>query len=845
MRKEIFSTNLYEILSQDETLTSCVMSVRNKVETIAASISRSVPSFTDHSIKHMDALWCVADEVISSDEFKRLSIGEAFILIMSFYFHDIGMALASYPKGLEKVVNSKPYTSFLCRLPDDLKENYECRATALSFAVRQLHAEAAMNLAVTPLQENEFVIESKKIRDEWGTIIGKISASHNWSLSKVRDEFGDSGQSPLPIGIGNLSYVAVLLRIIDYAHINRDRAPILDRSFRGRLPEDSLAHWLSQENIDGPTRQNNFLCYAASKGIENVDAWWLYHETLKGLNSEIISSKQFLDRMASSSGRFSLLGVCGINTQEEFSKLIKPEGFLPIEISIKTNSIEKLVKLLAGESLYGTDYMSPIRELIQNARDAVFLRSCLANTEYEKTISNIPIKITLDKPTLLFTIEDWGIGMDLQIINDYLLTLASSYWDDKFYEDFPEATSHFRPAGKFGIGFLSIFMLGDTITISTQRNSSPHYLLSLHGLSRRGFAKINDQLNEVGTKISVKLKSSVIDSITNICEKIRIYAPLIGHNITVIEDGIQESIDKNWVFDMGKEEFYSWSLSAMSSLFPTQRLVRSQTGCVYYHRPVPKDNCNILWPVSLPEYKTPSTRLICSELGVSILCSKGLTIRTISTPGFTGVINVDEVEVDTSRSNVIRFDLTEIIEAAKIGVREEIIANLEHIANTTMIVEKMDFLSRCVESYSSQCLKLSKTAWISLLKLPGSVDIIDSETFIKQASDISLIFICCGAGPWTAMKKWTKECSNYQDELAIVIDDSNSTIDYCRSDDPEVGTLLDIWPFVEKETLFIVLLELISEAWGIGIDTLLKQNNWSHQNSITWGYIKKPAAINN
>jgi len=75
---------------------------------------------------------------------------------------------------------------------------------------------------------------------------------------------------------GDLGYVASLLRLIDYAHINRDRARPTDRALRGRFDGEGLTHWLAQEHIDGPERDGADLVYRAATTIADVDAWWLY-----------------------------------------------------------------------------------------------------------------------------------------------------------------------------------------------------------------------------------------------------------------------------------------------------------------------------------------------------------------------------------------------------------------------------------------------------------------------------------------------------------------------------------------------------------------------------------------
>lgn len=373
MPASISSSKLFARLQAAPEFLNSIVSIRGIVRRLAETVARTFPSFTDHSIAHMDAMWSVADKVITCDEFSNITDGEAFLLASSFYLHDIGMAYAATADGLDNILKSNEYKSakLVFESSGICKEKVD--NNSLSSAVRKLHANAAIELATGPIPGTDiYIIESTEIRGAWGSHCGKIAASHNWDLDAVENSIGKTGTGPLPgNNKGDLGYVAALLRIIDYAHINRERAPSIERAFRSPIDSDSLSHWLAQENIDGPDRSGNELVYRTSKPISDVDAWWLFYGMLCGLDSEIRSVQRYLDGRVSSQQRFSLQSVRGAGTPHDASKYIEPDGFLPLEINLRTGSIDRLVQLLAGESLYGPDPMAAIRELIQNARDAV------------------------------------------------------------------------------------------------------------------------------------------------------------------------------------------------------------------------------------------------------------------------------------------------------------------------------------------------------------------------------------------------------------------------------------------------------------------------------------------
>ncbi len=82
---EISASALYQVLAQDSELASSMVSLRHTSEQLAETIARDAPGFTDHSIRHMDALWSVAERVLTTEEIALMSPAEAFLLASGFY----------------------------------------------------------------------------------------------------------------------------------------------------------------------------------------------------------------------------------------------------------------------------------------------------------------------------------------------------------------------------------------------------------------------------------------------------------------------------------------------------------------------------------------------------------------------------------------------------------------------------------------------------------------------------------------------------------------------------------------------------------------------------------------
>jgi Histidine kinase-, DNA gyrase B-, and HSP90-like ATPase len=611
----VSSSRLFAKLTEDAELLATVRSLRDIVVALAATTARSVPHFTDHTIRHMDALWSVADHVLTPAEIDRLNAAEAFLLGCAFYLHDIGMAYAATDVGLQRLRDSVPYKAIIASAPKPQRLDTPYDAQAIAIAVRQLHAEAAKELAVheIPGTDGLFLFEARSVRDSWGPTCGDVASTHHWNLTRLETAFGTEGFSPLPGNRrGDLLYVCSCLRLIDYAHINRERASFLDRAFRGTMNSDSLIHWMAQEQVDGPVRDRDELVYRASNAIANVDAWWLYYEMLTGLDSEIRSVKRMLDQRREEHKTISLSGVRGVGSPEQAAKLIPTSGFLPIEINLRTGSIDRLVELLAGETLYGPNPMAAIRELVQNARDAVLLKAALAIQDADRALLALPISVALntksDPPTL--EVVDHGVGMTRRIMTDYLIAIASDYWSSQFASDFPDiAAKGFKHAGKFGIGFLSVFMLGEEVQVESNRAGGERYRLDLRGVGRRGELREVRGAGGSGTAIRIKLKPDALEKIKPLEELLPVYAPTLPHGLVVSVDGTRSEFKIGWIKALQADHFEAWMRKAILALEKrSPRMREVGLGRYRWSARLRPQSCKDWWPHEIPEFVDGNTR---------------------------------------------------------------------------------------------------------------------------------------------------------------------------------------------------------------------------------------------
>lgn len=89
--------------------------------------------------------------------------------------------------------------------------------------------------------------------------------------------------------------------------------------------------------------------------------------------------------------------------------MIRVNGWEPVSASLHVSDVPHLVKQLGGEGLYGKDSTIPLRELIQNARDALHARRTIQN--HGKLWGSITIKVGVENSNDFIEIIDSGIGM--------------------------------------------------------------------------------------------------------------------------------------------------------------------------------------------------------------------------------------------------------------------------------------------------------------------------------------------------------------------------------------------------------------------------------------------------
>lgn len=469
--------------TQRERLRASYLTLRDNAATLLAENARSMPDFTVHDITHVDALWETAS-LVCGDQVV-LTPAEAYVLGCAFVLHDAAMGAAAYGVSLPDALGEQrwrdlvsltffrqegcwPEPGDLDSPPADIVE--ACRAAA----IREAHAGQAQRLVDQPWRTSAgndiFLIQDLQLRESYGPLIGELAASHWWSVDVLGRHFrqakGSLTWQPIEWVIEPLK-LACILRLADATQMDSRRAPTFLFSLRN--PQGlSRWHWQFQEHISRPHLNGDRVTYTSLRPFapSAAPAWWLALDYLRGVDEELKKVDALLHDL--DRGRLAARAVAGVDSPERFADLFPVTDWRPIDATIRISDVPSLVQTLGGEQLYGQEPEVAVRELIQNAQDAVLARRAM---EPEFGGGNVDVRLFEVGGHWVLEVRDDGIGMDEEILVHGLLDFGSSGWSSSRVRGrFPGlASGGFRPKGRFGIGFFSVFMLGDDVELVTRR----------------------------------------------------------------------------------------------------------------------------------------------------------------------------------------------------------------------------------------------------------------------------------------------------------------------------------------------------------------------------------------
>ena len=552
MPEIIIPERLMERLGKDTKKQASVTNLQSKVQEIISESPYFFPDYTDHGIDHINEVLIMADQLIAEDTYSAkngaqylLNPNSVAFLICAILLHDLGMFLKT--DGVKMLVAGEcsshridgldandwracwsEYVTKTRRMKDNEMDHLlghrisisdECVLKGSSTTeddrriigefLRQNHGHLAHEIAVHgfPGTQLEDLFEKtyflKKDRD----MIGLLARSHQMNIRDTEVYLRTFNRGPMPHGIPAF-YLMAVLRMADYLDASDKRAPeILERIQKIRVPA-SETEWAWNQCITEAPRNCDPETHNLQINAEPVKSseYVLLDKWLRSVQAELDLCWSILaEHYSTKPYRLTIHRILS-NIHEEDARNRFNEDFLTKEAKISANPA--IVKLMMAP-LYGDEPTYGVRELLQNAVDA-----CLEREKWEKDHGNPNYKGLVDIriENGVFTITDNGMGMNEDVLLNYYLSAGSSYRSSDAWmaANAPDGKSQVARTGKFGVGFLAAFLLGDKIEVHTQHCADTKGYHFTFGQESATLDVERQKRAEPGTTITIRLKPSAI-----------------------------------------------------------------------------------------------------------------------------------------------------------------------------------------------------------------------------------------------------------------------------------------------------------------------------------------------
>jgi len=496
------------------------------------------PEYVLHGREHIQHVLEYAEQLIpdeSLDYICGLNKDAINVLVLSVCIHDIAMFIDNY--GFETLLKDKKWSDefnkFIAilkkaddRILDKIygsphntfseeqnakillnRDNMFDKRNIYSVGefIRKYHHEIAYDIAVNGFPRKDRRVDILN-NTKYKKLIGFIAKAHRGNLRMIIEEaeleqvvYAEQGYSPYKIPI---VYLMSILWIADEIDDKAEyRSPFSDMLDKELIPF-SEQQWKDNKCMIDTT-------FVTDKSVVFFHAIPENTNQFLRVQSHCVKVQSAIDQSITAIVEFygqknTQLTLSVIRVKSSLDKDKDKYNFLTVDASFRVNP--EIFNLLITP-LYGDDPSFGVRELLSNALDACYERE-LADTGY-KGKAMILCSINLNKKQ--FKIIDNGIGMTSETIVNYFMTIGASIrnnieWKLKCTNE----NGHLviPRLGRFGIGVLSAFLIGNKIEIKTR-----------HYASYKGY-KFNISLNEnvpdieiidcpIGTEITIDIPTNM------------------------------------------------------------------------------------------------------------------------------------------------------------------------------------------------------------------------------------------------------------------------------------------------------------------------------------------------
>ena len=488
------------------------------------------PEYTPHDhTRHLEQLFALADRVLGTPLYTRLSPLELLLLAFGIYAHDWGMAVSESER--QSLLTAANVESFAF-LPDEppraqsFASNANLAGIAPEVAWREyvrlthgLRSGARLRRHLAPLGS------------VFADAVARIAEGHTLPLREIRNP----DRYPLALSVfgetANIAALATYVRMLDLLDVGEDRTPYVLWKFVAPVDPISNLEWRKHRALSpAAVKQGSALREVLING--QTDDCVLF-AALADLRAWI--DEQF-------AGSIAHLRVIGgqydIDLDSRITWNVETIGFKPLSVRFELDRREVL-GLLSSE-LYKDDTHAFLRELLQNSVDAIDMREALLSKHGLTLKGEVRVRITSGVAGLHIEWRDNGIGMDEDVLSSYFARPGRCWYRSREASQLAEIDA----VSRFGIGVLSFFAVSGTLTVETRRD--PQVGESRPGLAieiptRDSHFRIRAMANApVGTTIHLQISPHLVRAISkeSVCEALGRIARYVRHRIVVECDGV-------------------------------------------------------------------------------------------------------------------------------------------------------------------------------------------------------------------------------------------------------------------------------------------------------------------
>lgn len=423
------------------------------------SINKVFSNYTSHGVEHSKMTIKYMTDLI--DNVNDMSDLEITILIYCGLLHDIGMVVTDSEIDLIKV-NMFTLSDYKYECVYD---KYDDECLSLQEIFRPIHGKHSKEHILNFMLDEKNELKSLfcipgKTNIYFAEEVANICMAHNEEFDWIKLNLTiDDVKGTYHL---NTQFIALILRLADLLDIDENRTPAYLYQLLNPQGYSSLEwkqHFIIENSdkivLDKNTGLKTIMFYGESKEPE------VHRKILKYIdyiNSEVKNATSLSENMR------ELRYLLKIKTTVDNRIRTKTFNFSDFKLSLDYGAV---TNLLMGENIYG-DKKYGLRELIQNSIDACKLMR--EEAKYIQQFRREPyrpyIRIELDRDRNKVTIADNGIGMSLEILKKYFFSVGVSYYSS---DEYKFKGYKYEPIGKYGIGFLSCFMMSEKVAVVTKR----------------------------------------------------------------------------------------------------------------------------------------------------------------------------------------------------------------------------------------------------------------------------------------------------------------------------------------------------------------------------------------